>query len=369
LINGWTLPDPSTGGYARVLDQLAVPIDLRQIDHGVTQLCEPERLVEMCLDLRNAGPALWDGIGALVTRGQIHVVFDLLDKLPPDDPVVALTRTRLATPEYFRALLDSPSVAPGRIEALARRVGAPATDALLDALAAADSRAARRRLLDVLSKLGDDVGAVVASRLPGAPWYVQRNLLLIMGGLSHWPTGFTPAAYAGHSDARVRREALRVLLKRPETRTVGIIAAVGDSDPQLVRIGLDAALRQCPPTAVTRIVQRLDSETLPPELHVPALQAIAPSAVPAALACLLGVASVRTRWLKRLRVAPRSAPVLAALAGLATYWATDERATALLARAARSQDRTIRGAAATKTPVRSPADPPTLDRELHSEVA
>jgi hypothetical protein len=367
LIDGWTLPDPSSGAYGKVLDQLALPADARPIESGVSQLCEPERLVELCLELRNSGPALWDGVAALVARGDIHVVFDLIDALPADDPVVALARTRLATPEYFRALLDSPSVSPARIEALARRVGPPATEALLDALANADGRAVRRRLLDVLVKLGPDIGAVVARRLPGAPWYVQRNLLLLMGGMATWPTGFTPASYVGHADTRVRREALRVLLKRGELRAVGIIAAVGDGDPQLVRLGLDAALRGCPQAAVTRIVQRLDSGTLSPEMHVPALQAIAGSGASAALVCLLDAASIRTRWLKRVRVAPRSAAVLAALTGLATHWSDNERAAALLARATRSQDRAIRTAAATKTPVSTPAaEPPTLARELPS---
>jgi hypothetical protein len=364
LINGWTLPDPSTGGYGRILDQLAMPADVRRIESGVTQLCEPERLVEICLEIRNSGPALWDGVAALVSRGKIHVVFDLLVKLPKEDPVVALAWTRLATPEYFRALLDSPSVEPGRIEELARRVGAPAAEALLDALATSDGRAARRRLLDVLTNLGHDIGAVVAKRLPGAPWYVQRNLLLLMGGMTTWPPGFTPASYVGHADARVRREALRVLLKRAEFRTVGIIAAVGDADPQLVRLGLDAAIHGCPLTAVTRIVQRLDSGTLAPELHVPALQAIAGSGAPAALTCLIDAASVKTRWLKRVRVAPRSAPVLAALSGLATHWAGNAQAAALLAQAAKSPDRTIRTAATAKTTVPVRGDPPTLAREL-----
>ncbi|HWZ58446.1 MAG TPA: hypothetical protein VNW46_05660 [Gemmatimonadaceae bacterium] len=366
LINGWTLPDPSTGGYGRVLDHLALPAEARPIESGVSQLCEPERVVEVCLELRNSGPALWDAVAALVARGDIDVVFDTLDKLPPDDPVVALARTRLATPEHFRALLDSPSVSAQRIEELARRVGAPATEALLDALAGADGRAVRRRLLDVLAKLGDGVGAVVVNRLPGAPWYVQRNLLLIMGGMTTWPAGFTPATYVGHADARVRREALRVLLKRADLRTIGIIAAVGDADPQLVRLGLDAAIRACPSAAVLRIVQRLDSGTLSPELHVPALQAIAGSGAPAALACLLETASYRTRWLKRVRVAPKSAAVLAALAGLATYWSDNERVAALLARAAHSQDRAIRTAAATTTPTTRAAEPPTLARELPS---
>jgi hypothetical protein len=366
LIDGWTLPDPSSNAYGRVLDQMALPAEARPIESGVSQLCEPERLVEICLELRNSGPALWDGVAALVARGDIHLVFDLIDALPADDPVVALARTRLATPEYFRALLDSPSVSPARIEALARRVGAPATEALLDALASADGRAVRRRLLDVLAKLGDAIGAVVATRIPGAPWYVQRNLILLMSGMTTWPAGFTPATYVGHADARVRREALRVLLKRADLRTIGIIAAVGDNDPQLVRLGLDAALRGCPAAAVTRIVQRVDSGTLSPELHVPALQAIAGSGAPAALVCLMETASFRTRWLKRLRVAPRSAAVLAALTGLATYWADNAQAAPLLARAAKTQDRAIRAATLAKSPSGRTADPPTLIRELPS---
>jgi len=185
--------------------------------------------------------------------------------------------------------------------------------------------------------------------------------------MSNWPAGFTPASYVGHADPRVRREALRVLLKRPDLRTVGIIAAVGDSDPQLVRLGLDAAIHGCPPTAVTRIVQRLDSGTLSPELHVPALQAIAGSGAHAALICLLDAASVKTRWFKRVRVAPRSAAVLAALAGLATYWGDNERAAPLLAQAGQSQDRMIRTAATTKALyARAAVEPPTLSRELPS---
>jgi len=365
MIDGWTLPDPAPGQYGAILDRMARPVERVASESGITQWCEPERVLELSLELRNAAPPLWDAIDTLVARGEIHRVLDALDTLADDDPIRAIVRTKLSSVEYFRALLTAPAITVGRIEAFARKIGDPATDALLDALADADNRAARRRLLDVLSVLGESVAPRVVARLPGAPWYVQRNLLLLMSGMPHWPAGFTPATYAGHADARVRREALRVLLKRSETRTVGIIAAVGDSDPQLVRIGLDAALRDCPAAAVTRIVQRLDAETMPPELHVPALQALAGSGAQSALACLLSTATSYTRWFKRLRVAPRSAQVLAALTGLATYWADEPRAAALLARATTHSDPVIRAAARPAQPApATDAEPPTMVRDL-----
>jgi hypothetical protein len=364
MIDGWTLPDPAPGPYSAILDRMARPIERGVLQSGITQWCEPERVLELSLELRNAAPPLWEAIDALVARGEVHRVLDAIDALPTSDPICAIVRTRLATPEYFRALLAAPAITVRRIEEYALRIGDPATDALLDALAAADTRAARRRLLDVLAVLGELAAQRIVARLPGAPWYVQRNLLLLMSGMAQWPAGFTPATYAGHADARVRREALRVLLKRPETRTVGIIAAVGDSDPQLVRLGLDAALRDCPPAAVTRIVQRLDADTLTPELQVPALQAIAGSGAASALACLLSTATSYTRWLKRLRVAPRSAQVLAALTGLATYWADEPRAAALIACAMTHTDPAIRAAARPATPVAPDAEPPTMVRDL-----
>jgi len=364
MIDGWTLPDPAPGQYGAILDRMARPVERGVLASGITQWCEPERVLEISLELRNAAPPLWEAIDALVARGDVHRVLDAIDALPPGDPIGAIVRTKLATPEYFRALLAAPAVTVSRIEEYALRIGDPATDALLDALAAADTRATRRRLLDVLAVLGELAALRIVARLPGAPWYVQRNLLLLMSGMAHWPAGFTPAAYAGHADPRVRREALRVLLKRPETRTVGIIAAVGDSDPQLVRLGLDAALRDCPLAAVTRIVQRLDAETLTPELQVPALQAIAGSGAASALACLLSTATTYTRWLKRLRVAPRSAQVLAALTGLATYWADDPRAAAVIACALTHTDPAIRAAARPATPAAAEPEPPTMVRDL-----
>lgn len=346
MINNWNLADPTSIAYGKVLDRLTNPAQEQGNVPGITQMCEPERTVEMCLEVRNAAPPLWDAIDAMIARGDIIMLLDTLDATPPDNPLPGVIRTRIATPENFARLLELPAVDPRRTEEFARRVGVAGTNVLLDALAVSQSRATRRKLLDVLGKLGDGIGPAVVARFSGAPWYIQRNLLLLMSGLTQWPDDFSPVPFAGHDDVRVRREALRLMLKRPATRDAAITSAVGDADPQIVRFGLDASQRDCPAAAVPRLVQRISMRTLPADLQVLAVRALNSTSAPAALPCLLELASTHTRWLRRERVAPKSSVALAALTGLAARWSTEPQVARLLARAVRSADPEIRAAAA-----------------------
>jgi hypothetical protein len=344
LIDGWTLPDPTSLAYGKALDDLSRPVDGGPIVSGITQVSEPERILEICLELRNTSPPLWESIEALIERGDITFVLDTLDRCTPDNPLPGVIRTRIATPANFRMLLGGATVDVKRIGEFARRVGQPATELLLDALIESNSRAHRRRILDVLGALGEGIGPAIVTRLPGAPWYAQRNLLILMNTLETWPDEFTAADYAGHADVRVRREALKLLLKRAQTRVVGISVAVSDSDPQLVRMGLDAALRECPPPIVPRLTARIAAGTMPPDLEVLAIQAIGTTTVPAAYTCLWGLAVKRTRWLRRDKLAPKSRAMLAALAALAKRWPDDPKVMKIVARATKSGDREIRRA-------------------------
>ncbi len=345
LIDGWTLPDPTSTLYAQALDDLSRPAELGKIATGITQVSELERTFEICLELRNTLPALWETIDALIARGDIILVLDTLDAIPGDNPLPGVIRSRMATPEHFRQLLAAPAVDARRIGEFAKRVGDSATEILLDALIESTSRAARRRILDVLASLGDGIGPAIVRRLPNAPWYAQRNLLILMSSLETWPPQFTAADYAENTDVRVRREALRLLLKRTQTRVLGLTVAIADSDPQLLRMGLDAALKECPPAIVPKITAKLAAETLPPELELLAIQAIGTSTVPAALSCLWSLTVKRTRWLRRDKLLPRSPTMLAALTALTARWAADPKVAKIIAKAARSGDRAIRVAA------------------------
>jgi hypothetical protein len=345
MIDNWTAPNPTPAEYERVLDRLTSPLAEPGRPLAVSQVCEPERTIEICLELRNAGPSLWDAVNAIIARGNIEQLLDILDRAPADNPLPGVIRGRISTPENFRRVLDLPSADPQRVEAFAKRVGVAGTDVLLDVLAASQSRAARRKLLALVTHLGDGIGPTIVARLGGAPWFIQRNLLILLGNIEVWPDGFSPLSYGSHPDARVRREAIRMMLKRPATRIGALTLALGDSDPQIFRLGIDASQKDCPPGVVPRLVQRVATGTLPGELQVLAIRALGATRAAAALPCLLNLAITRSRWLHRERLAPKSAAVLAALSTLATHWPTATQVAPMLARAKGSADPEIRAAA------------------------
>jgi hypothetical protein len=345
MIDNWTAPNPTPADYERVLDRLTSPLAEPGRAPAISQVCEPERTIEICLELRNAGASLWDAVNAMIARGDIEQLLDILDRAPADNPLPGVIRGRISTPENFRRVLEMPNADPQRIEAFAKRVGIAGTDVLLDVLAASQSRAARRKLLALVPLLGDGIAPTIVTRLQGAPWFIQRNLLILLGNLAAWPEDFSPMPYASHADARVRREAIRMMLKRPATRIAALTMALSDSDAQIIRLGIDASQKDCPPGVVPRLVQRVAAGNLPGELQVLAIRALGATRAAAALPCLLNLSVTRTRWLHRERLAPKSAPVLAALSALAAHWPTASQVAPLLARAAASGDPEIRTAA------------------------
>jgi hypothetical protein len=181
------------------------------------------------------------------------------------------------------------------------------------------------------------------------PWYVTRNLLLVLEGLPALPDGFSTATFIAHQDARVRREALRLSLKIPAERERALIGALRDDDPRTIRLALSAALDDCPPTVLPLITQIALDQTMSSELRVLAIKVLGRVRSTAALSALLALVDGGTNWLGRHRLAPRSLELLAALLALAAGWRNDVKASALLALAAASGDPEIR-TAASRTP-------------------
>ena len=96
------------------------------------------------------------------------------------------------TPELLGHELEHQPVDFTVVEALVARLGAEAGVSLLDALAVSDDRSTRWNLLRILIEVGAPVAPAVAARLPDSPWFVQRNLLLLLGKLGPGPTGSVP---------------------------------------------------------------------------------------------------------------------------------------------------------------------------------
>ncbi len=343
MLSGWTLADPNPDGYGAALQRMSRAAPLFAAASEAMHAADPERMVEMSIEVDQVGPLVWRAVGRMVDEGRLLALVNLLDAAPPGNSVAVAIRTREATPDAVRRTLtgDPPDFAT--LDRLLSIMGAAAAEPMLDALAVAEARATRRQLLDRLVRLGDALVPLVIGRLGDERWYVVRNLLGLLEDLPHLPEGFSPAPYAAHPDGRVRRQALKLQLKVPAERERALLAALGDADEQTARIALGAALKDCPPGAEPLLIARALARG-PSELRVLAIRVLARTRAPAAGDALLRLCDGGRTMFGRPKLAPKSPELLAALTALAGGWALDDRATALLARAAVSGDPEIRAA-------------------------
>jgi len=323
LLAGWTLPDPNPGAYGAALHRMAraAPAGAPRTDHHAT---EPDRLVAMALEIGTMGPRLPAAVGRVVAEGRLAQLLDALEGGAADTAAAATVRAQIATAAAVQQIVARNPIDFKLLERLVPLVGAAAAPPLLDALAVAESRGARRGLLAQLAKMGAEIAPFVIARLDDSRWYVTRNLLALLEELGPPPAGFSAAPYMRHTDARVRWQ-----------------------DPRTLRLalGLAVALQACPDAAVPLLVNRATDRTLSGDLRALAVRALGYTRAPAALETLLQITAGGRTLFGREKLAAKSPELLVALAALATGWRHDPRARARLAIAASSTDGEILNAA------------------------
>jgi len=109
-------------------------------------------------------------------------------------------------------------------------------------------------------------------------------------------------------------------------------------------VALRAAFESCPPDAILLLEQIGMDPRRSSVIRVPTLRTLARTRTPEALKVLLAQAQHRRRWFGR-RLPSKSPEVLAAVAGLASYWREHPLATEVLAQALQHPDPEIRAAA------------------------
>jgi hypothetical protein len=300
----------------------------------------------MALELGCIGPAVYAAANALLARRKLGQIAELLETLPHTAASEALWR-HVATPEQLDFELRTTPMDPQAVAILVKRIGAAAADSLLDRLATADDRSTRATVLKQLLGLGPIVGSLAIARLANAPWYVQRNILVLIGRLGHWPEGFTPAAYTATSDSRIRREAIKLLLESPAHTAEGILLGLRDPDDGIAALAATAALEACPPAALPLLERVTVNPERSPELRAITLRILARTRAPEALRLLLALALTRRLWFAR-RLAPKSPLLISALTALAGQWRDDPSAIQVLDLARQHSDPEIRAAARTE---------------------
>ena len=346
LLEGWTLADPNPGAYGAALQRMARAAPEGGAPADGAHSTEPDRIVAMALEVDAVNAHVLAAADRVVREGRLGHLLDALADVPEAQGAAPEVWARLATADVVRQLAMQEPVDFKTLERLVPRVGLPAAPPLLDALAAAEARGVRRGLLAQLVKMGAEIAPVVISRLEDPRWYVTRNMLALLEDLSPLPPGFSAAAYLRHQDARVRWQAVKVQVKLPAGRDDALALGLQDSDPRTLRLalGLAVALQSCPDGAVPALAGRAMDRALPPDVRTLAVRALGYARAPAALAALLRLTSGGRTLFGREKLPPKSAELLAALAGLASGWQRDPRALAVVRRAAVSRDPDIRAA-------------------------
>jgi hypothetical protein len=342
LIEGWSYKDPNPQTYGGALTEMARARSVYSVSPEQRFAPEPKRMVQMSLEAEAMGEAVTHAADRLAEEGDLKWLLTTLQEVDSSNVTQGVWQ-HVATPEMVGAVAHSEPLDADALDLLLPRVGIGGADPMLDSLAESDSSQTRRSLLERIIRLGSEVGPLALARLDDERPHVQRNMLTIIAELPEPPRGFNATGYAKHSDGRVRREAVRIMMKDPTSRERAICQALADTEPKIVRVGITGAQVNCPETAVSLLVSRVEKPG-DEELRLLAIRALGRTHHPLALRTLLAIAAPR-RFLFWTKLPPRTPEYLAALAALQGH-PDDPQVQRALAAAAKSRDVEIAAAAA-----------------------
>src|SRR6267378_5613704 len=187
LLQGWTLEDPNPDAYGKALHRMAAAAPVTGARSVWQQTAEPLRIVQTALETGVLGFGAWRAIERLVAEHQVGNLVDLL-AVSASTPDVGPLWTRVTSPDVVRELASTEPPDFATLDRVLPRLPVDGFEPLLDVLGASESRTTRRGLLDRLTRAPRELGPVIATRLTREiPWYVTRNLLLILDGLPALP--------------------------------------------------------------------------------------------------------------------------------------------------------------------------------------
>jgi len=341
LISSWELTDPNPDDYTMALDAISRHTGQKEGDSAAS--ADAERLLQLALEVGTIGPKVEKVFAQMLGRPDITPVFDLVDGAPAG-PTREMLLDRIVTPNRLVDVLhaETPNTKLG--ERLALRLRDVAVDPIINLLEDEEERL-HGWACDMLVRLADVSRTRVAERLATAPVQAQRQLLHIIDRLGEWPDGFCAEAYATSADGAVRREAMKLMLRRDDMRNAAILMGLDDQDERTVGIALAAALKRCPVEAVPILMRRIDNSTLSPELRARGIRALAASG---SLEAMRWIAqrSIKKHWLLGTPVLREKSPqLISSIAGLAAHWSSAPEAVEVLALVAKSKDSDLRSAA------------------------
>jgi hypothetical protein len=343
----WQIDDPNPEDYGRALREFSRQSPILSAEPFWLEEPEPVRIVQMSLELDEAGRITFDAVASMLGSGELATLLGLLDASGEDSRAAAALWPDVARPETVRRVLAGQPPDLDLLDRLLPHLRQEGIEAILDALEAAEAARLRQGLAERLVALGLAVGPLVAVRLEGASTPIRRELMAVLAVLPALPPDFSPEPWLVDPDAGVRREAFRIALANMEDREVPIAAAISDTDNQIIALGLNAAELFCPATLVPLIRSLVLSTGSAAPLRLTGIRALARSGTTEARQTLLKLAW-RRRFILGRALAPKSAEMLESLSALHRNWPDDPVSRRVVQAAERSRDAQIRAVVRTR---------------------
>jgi hypothetical protein len=358
LVDDWSLDDPNPEAYRKVLENMSSSRSEGDAAANVLPTeCEPERMVQIAIEVGAMGPQVRAAMSALCRAGRASLLLDLVERAPDADAGAPVWEFLLGE-RMLDTLLNQQRVDLPLVGRFARRIGIPAVPPLVAATSAYEDVKIRVQFYDLLESLGDGIGSAVADGLPAGSPVVQRELIALIGRLGTIPPNFSASEYLLSPEPLVRREAVRLLLRDPPARNEAVMAALSDADDRVVFVGLTAAQEKCPSGAVDLIKYRVGRGELDSQLRTMGIRVVAQQNSPELLDWLLAFVVSETRWSRRPKLRPSTPEMLAALSMIASIWGDDPAAAAAINLGEQSKDAEVRAKVARKRPAESKAAGP-----------
>lgn len=346
LVSEWDEEDPGAHSHRDLLALLSRPGSAGR--SGISGKAEAGSLgvAQMGLELGVDSPEVQSALLEVRSQAGLNDLLELVDRGAQAGLAVDSVWRVIGDQKFLERLLldDAQDVVP--VERVLDHLGADALDMLLEALEAAESASRRRWLLRRIQDFGDITGPRIVARLPGKPWYVQRNLLNLLSTVRSVPAHFSPEEYLQHEDARVRREAFKLLFANAERRSDAVMKAAGDQDTGIVRLALSAALESCPEEFTPRLLEYLAGRYRDHDIRVLAIRLLGKRPSNGGREWLIRRVASSRGWgpFRRFRLEPKSPEVLAVLVVLNQTYADQDDAAAVLRMAEASKDPDLRAA-------------------------
>ena len=356
LVGAWSLDDPNPVAYSAALETIAHGAHhVADREGEARHACEPTRLVYIALALGVTGASVRRATEAALAAGGLGDLLDALDAWPDAATAANAVWETIAAAAPLRALLAAPQLDVRVVQRVVRRTGVAAVVPLLDALGETADPVRREQIVARVASIGPAAIEVVAQQLAGSEPVRIRELLALLARLA--PTAPPPEVrgFLTHADPLVRREVVRLLAAHEATREPALLAAVLDTDARVLAVGLLEAQARCSPRVAVTIRQRLDRGEIDDDIQRgAAVRAVAAMdrAGDETVGWLLQRVLRTSRVLRREKLAPPTAEMLAALAALAMRWGSDPRTQAAIELARTHEDAAIRNAVSAPRPSR-----------------